>query len=89
MGKKSIRVSIAIGEDANLDILQKFIGDNKRKPLLAKNPESLTTYIKWVSTVVQSASAKPKSQEKNLIESASNVDVPRPPELIQSATDIW
>lgn len=87
-GKKAIRVSIAIGEDVNLDVLQKFIGDKERSPLLAKNPEALTAYIKWVSTAIQSASARPKSQEKN-IEIISNVDIPKPPELIQNATDVW
>ncbi len=88
-GKKAIRVSIAIGEDANQDVLQKFIGDAERQPLLAKNPESLTAYIKWVSTVIQSASARPKSQEKNMLETVSNVDIPKPPELIQGPTDVW
>ncbi len=61
----------------------------KENLFLVKNPEALTTYIRWISTVVQSASARPKSQEKNLIDSVSNVDVPRPPELIQSVNDIW
>jgi uncharacterized protein YegL len=88
-GRKSIRVAIAIGEDAKLDVLQKFIGSEERKPLLAKNPEALAAYIKWVSTVVQSASARPKSQDKNLFMAASNVDIPKPPQLITSATDVW
>lgn len=88
-GKKSIRISIAIGEDANMDILQKFIGDDQRQPLLARNPESLSNYIRWVSTVVQSASARPKSQSKFGETSSVNVEIPRPPELISNSTDVW
>lgn len=88
-GKKAIRISIAIGEDANLDVLTRFIGDEERRPLLARNPEVLATYIKWVSTVIQSASARPKSQQKGFSEINSNVDIPKPPELVTSAADIW
>ncbi len=88
-GRKAIRVSIAIGEDANMDILQRFIGDSERQPLLARNPESLTKYIKWVSTVVQTSSSRPKSQQKYYDGSISNVDIPKPPEMISGATDVW
>lgn len=88
-GRKAIRVSIAIGEDANVNILQKFIGYEDRKPLLARNPEMLSNYIRWVSTVVQSASAKPKSQIKRLDTQRVNVDIPKPPELLNDATDVW
>jgi uncharacterized protein YegL len=88
-GRKAIRVSIAIGEDANLNVLQKFIGYEERKPLLARNPEMLSNYIRWVSTVVQSASARPKSQNKQLDAQRVNVDIPKPPDLFSNATDIW
>jgi uncharacterized protein YegL len=59
-GKKSIRVSIAIGGDANLDVLQKFIGHAELQPLRANNPEALAKCIKWVSTIpIGMASAPP------------------------------
>ena len=88
-GRKAIRISIAIGEDANMKVLQQFIGSDERSPLLAKNPETLSNYIRWVSTVVQSASARPKSQQKNNDLQDSNVEIPRPPEMISTATDVW
>jgi uncharacterized protein YegL len=88
-GKKAIRISIAIGEDANMNVLEKFIADNERSPLLARNPEALSNYIRWVSTVVQSASARPKSQQKDYESLGSNVDIPQPPESISSAADVW
>ena len=88
-GKKAIRIAIAIGEDANMKVLEKFIGNDERKPLLARNPETLSNYIRWVSTVVQSASARPKSQQKNLEVQDSNVEIPKPPEVISNATEVW
>lgn len=88
-GRKAIRVSIAIGEDANLDVLQKFIGYDDRKPLLARNPEMLSNYIRWVSTVVQSASARPKSQNRELDDQKANIAIPKPPELFSNTTDVW
>ena len=51
-GKKAVRISIAIGDDADIDVLQKFIGNMEIKPLVAKNSASLVNYIKWVSTDV-------------------------------------
>lgn len=88
-GKKAIRVSIAIGEDANMNILQKFIGYDDRKPLLARNPEMLSNYIKWVSTVIQSASARPKSLNKQFDNRNINIDIPKPPDIITNASDVW
>ena len=54
-GKKAVRLAVAIGEDADLDVLQKFIGHSEITPLLANNPEAFTRYIKWVSTTVLKA----------------------------------
>jgi uncharacterized protein YegL len=88
-GKKAIRIAIAIGEDANMRVLEKFIGNEGIKPLLARNPETLTNYIRWVSTVVQSSSARPKSLQKNIDTQDSIVEIPRPPEMLSTATDVW
>lgn len=88
-GKKAIRIAIAIGEDANMRVLEKFIGNEGIKPLLARNPETLANYIRWVSTVVQSSSARPKSLQKNIDTQDSIVEIPRPPEMLSTATDVW
>ena len=88
-GKKAIRISIAIGEDANMMVLQQFIGSDERSPLHARNPETLSNYIRWVSTVIQSASARPRSKQKQDEYQDSNVEIPKPPEMISTATDVW
>ncbi|VFJ13026.1 vWA domain-containing protein [Candidatus Nitrosocosmicus franklandus] len=88
-GKKAIRIAIAIGEDADTRVLENFIRNDDMKPLLARNPEALSNYIRWVSTVVQSASARPKSQQKDMIKPELNVQIPKPPEMIYTATEVW
>ena len=57
-----MRIAIAIGEDADLDVLQKFIGHPEIKPLQANNSEALVNYIKWVSTAVLKSASSPASQ---------------------------
>ena len=44
-GRKAVRVAIAIGEDADQEVLNKFIANPELKPLQANNPESLIKYI--------------------------------------------
>ena len=61
-GKKAVRMAIAIGEDADHGVLQKFIDHPERKPLQANNPETLVKHIKWVSTAVLKAASSPASQ---------------------------
>jgi uncharacterized protein YegL len=61
-GVKAVRIAIAIGEDADLNTLETFIGNRELKPLQANNAEALVQYIRWVSTVVLEAVSSPPSQ---------------------------
>ncbi|KAA2234956.1 vWA domain-containing protein [Salinarimonas soli] len=49
-GRKAIRIAIAIGADADLDVLTRFIGHPEFRPLQAHNAESLVNRIKWATT---------------------------------------
>ena len=49
-GRKAVRVAVAVGNDADLTVLQRFIGHPELEPLQANNAESLVRFIKWVST---------------------------------------
>ena len=51
-GKKAVRIAISIGQDADPEVLQKFIGNTELKPLAANSPEALVKHIKWSSTAV-------------------------------------
>jgi uncharacterized protein YegL len=89
-GKKAVRIAIAIGEDADLDVLQKFINNPEIKPLRANTPEALVRYIKWVSTAVLKSASSPASQSKQMA-AGINVPIPAPPpeEVLDSADDVW
>jgi uncharacterized protein YegL len=55
-GKKAVRIAIAIGRDADLDVLEEFTGD-RELVLEAKNREMLVKMIKWASTAASMVSA--------------------------------
>lgn len=93
-GKKAVRIAIAIGADADLDVLQKFIGNPEILPLQANNPESLVKYIRWVSTVVLKSASAPASQTAADPSTAANVPVPVAPPVVDAdepdtAADVW
>ena len=91
-GKKAVRVAIAIGEDADLDVLQQFIGNADLKPLQANSPEALVRYIKFVSTAVLQAASAPPSQTRESGELTTNVPLPMlmvDENDLVSANDVW
>jgi uncharacterized protein YegL len=90
-GKKAVRIAIAIGEDADADVLQKFIGHPEFKPLQANNAETLVRYIKWASTEVLKSASSPASQAVDT-NAAANVPLPAAPDPaapLDSADDVW
>jgi uncharacterized protein YegL len=90
-GKKAVRIAIAIGEDADQDVLQKFIGHPEFRPLQANNAETLVRYIKWASTEVLKSASSPASQTLDASQVA-NVPLPAAPDPaspLDSAGDVW
>lgn len=79
-GKKAVRIAIAIGRDADLNVLQKFIDHPEIKPLQANNAEQLVKFIKWVSTAVLKSASAPPSQASDATGSGSNVPIPSAPQ---------
>ncbi len=94
-GKRAVRIAIAVGKDANLDVLQKFIGasGNELKPLQANNPEALVQYIKWASTQVVNSVASPATRQDKTPTGAANVPLAPPPEPTPAGSvkldDVW
>jgi uncharacterized protein YegL len=60
---KAVRVSIAIGNGANRDVLQQFVGDPRIPVLTARNPDELVRYLRWASTVVLNSASSPRVAE--------------------------
>lgn len=88
-GKKAVRIAIAIGKDANLSVLERFIGNPEIKPLTAKNPGQLVRHIRWASTAVLKSASAPASQAPGA--GSGNVPIPPPPpdNGPSSADDVW
>lgn len=78
-GVKAVRIAVAIGGDANLDVLQQFIGNNEVKPLVADNVQDLAKKIKWASTVPLKAASNPASRLPGAASTQTNVPIPAPP----------
>ncbi len=62
-GQKAVRIAIGIGDDADLDVLQEFIGRPDIPALRAKNSAQLAHYIRWTSTEVLKAASSPRSRQ--------------------------
>lgn len=87
-GQKAVRIAIAIGQQANTNVLKRFIKHAEVEPLQANSPESLVRYIKWCSTQVLRSASSPGSQATNGLGVGGNVPVPEPPESEGGETEI-
>jgi uncharacterized protein YegL len=94
--QKAVRLAIALGHDADLEVLQRFIGSepptagrSPRRPLQASNATSLAQYIQWASTAVVGAASMPASRvrETPLEPSAGNIPLPDLPPTVLDPTD--
>jgi uncharacterized protein YegL len=50
MGRRAVRMAVGIGRDADLEVLERFIGSSGEGVLTANNPEQLVRMIRWAST---------------------------------------
>ena len=62
-GKKAVRIAIATGRDADIDVLAQFIDHPERKPLQAMTAGQLVQYIRWASTEVLKQASSPAIQD--------------------------
>jgi len=98
--RKAVRLAIAIGHDAAVDELQKFIGQKESSantndgqalcPLQANDARTLARYIRWASTAVVNAASRPVSEigGDRLPSSQSNIPVPDLPPTLIDPTDM-
>jgi uncharacterized protein YegL len=86
-GSKSLRVAIAIGSDADLGVLQRFIGHPEFKPLRANNAQDLVNRIKWATTAPVKAVSSPVtgSSPVNVLAQESA----RTPEPSNASISVW
>ena len=58
-GRRAVRLAIAIGADADLDVLTAFIGDPELRPFTADDPEQLVYLVRFVSTAASRLASLP------------------------------
>ncbi len=93
--QKAVRLAIALGHDADLEVLQQFIGPDAgergrspRRPLQASNATALAQYIQWASTAVVGAASMPASRHSGA-EAAGPIPLPDlPPTLLDPLDDV-
>lgn len=90
-GAASVRVAIAIGEDADHEILQRFIGRGDSRPLRANNPETLVNHIRFVSTAVLASVSQPAIRDSGsgTIPAIPIPALTRDSDDDQPAEDVW
>ena len=72
----AIRIAIAIGTDADSDILQQFIRHPTMRPLRASNAAALVEHIKWATTApVKTASSPTNAPDPLALPMARETDV--------------
>lgn len=88
--KKAVRLAIAVGRDADRDVLSKFMGQSELQPLQANNAAALVNYIRWASTAVLKAASSPASQLRGASPGGTNAPIPTPPPPAGPAgTAVW
>lgn len=89
-GKRAVRIAIAVGRDADHDVLTRFIGTGELKPLQANNAPDLVKQIRWASTAVLKAASSPASTPTGMDAGSTNVPIPAVPQGGDSSvTDVW
>jgi uncharacterized protein YegL len=62
-GKKSVRIAVAIGSDADTDVLDAFIAHPEFKVLHAHNAQELTNRIRWATTAPVKTASSPLTMD--------------------------
>lgn len=89
-GAKAVRIAIAVGRDADFDVLERFIGNPKVRPLLASQPDDLLKYIRWASTVlIKSVSAPRNTTDGTAATVGFDIPAPPPRTYVEPDATVW
>ncbi|RYG44951.1 tellurium resistance protein [bacterium] len=75
-GARAMRVAIAIGSDANIDVLKKFNSLSEVDVLTAKNPDELRAKIRYATVTLSQFAIRPPTQTNNAIAPPPVPDAP-------------
>lgn len=82
MGRRAVRMAVGIGRDADLEVLERFVGAGEHGPLTANNPEQLVRMIRWASTHASRVASNlaPTPVQQSLVDE---------PEMTSGSEVIW
>ncbi|MBN2464989.1 VWA domain-containing protein [candidate division WOR-3 bacterium] len=85
---KAVRLAVAVGRDAYLPSLERFIADPEIRPLLVRDAEQLVHALRWASTAVVGSICLPPS---STVSASSPGLIPAPPTFAPPASDgsVW
>ena len=85
-GKRAIKVAIAIGKDANREVLAKFTGD-EMLVLNANNSTDLQNFITWTSTLVTHTTNHASETDDEGNQKTADIKVPQPQTMLNDSND--
>lgn len=89
-GRKAVRIAIAIGADADMGVLESFMGNPAMKPLRAESAAALVQYIRWASTAVLKAASAPRIGGAGFNDAPTILRAPVAPVAADvAADDVW
>ncbi len=59
-GRKSVRLAVAIGADADVDVLRAFVSDPTNGVLRADQARQIHTFFRWLTATIASKTRAPK-----------------------------
>ncbi len=74
-------MAVGIGRDADLEVLERFMGSSETGPVTANNPEQLVRMIRWASTHASRVASNLVSPNR-AFGPLSEADISSPSELI-------
>ena len=83
-GRRAVRLAIAIGADADHDVLTRFIGDPAIPPFSARDPEQLAYLVRFVSTAASQMASSPAG-----LEQSRPLPTPEPPKPASGGLLVW
>jgi uncharacterized protein YegL len=85
--KYAIKVAVAIGDDANIEVLKEFTG-NKEAVITVHTPEALRKMIRFVSITSSQIGSKSQPMQNGQIESKQDAMIDQIKDLQQSDPDL-
>jgi uncharacterized protein YegL len=84
-GAKAVRLAIAIGRDADLDVLSQFVGHPEIRPMQATNAPQLVHLIRWASTAAARVASLPAARDGTSVDDLMPPPMPPPANRVPGA----